>query len=218
MTIAFRPAFPAAAAAADPVEALPRLHWLQRGFARGERLPHDAGIHVVQEGLVALRKRGNAGPVLLSLAGPGCVVAGQDPGVEAEALTEVAALFLPEATAARLIGRDEPFTQWYIAHLSRQLSRARSRIYQLTALPARARLAWFLLEQHHAWDGDGYAIRLPLNRRELAAALGIRPETLARLIKAFEEDGVASFRGPDVRVASLAALEAEVGRRWRSGP
>lgn len=215
MTVSFRPAPAPLALAGQADEAPPSLPWQHRCFARGERIPCEDGLHILREGLAAVRKRGNSGPVLLSLAGPGCVVTGQEAGAEVEALADTTALFLPEQIVSHLIGGDAAFTRWYVNHLRGQLGRARSRIYQLTALPARARLAWFLLEQHHTWDGDGYVIRLPLNRRELAAALGIRPETLARLIRTFDDAGVASFDGPVVKLPSLAALETEVGRRVR---
>ena len=68
------------------------------------------------------------------------------------------------------------------------------------------------LRHHHGWvneNGD-LIIKLPVSRKDLASAIGTRPETVSRLIEAFEGDSVAFFKGREVRIPDLDDLLDEV--------
>ena len=81
-------------------------------------------------------------------------------------------------------------------------------------LQVRARLAALLLalrDRHGSVDELGnLLIKLPLSRRDMASAIGTRPESLSRAIRALENDKVASFRGKNVLVQDLDDLLDEV--------
>jgi CRP/FNR family transcriptional regulator len=81
-------------------------------------------------------------------------------------------------------------------------------------LQVRARLAALLLalrDRHGSVDESGnLLIKLPLSRRDMASAIGTRPESLSRAIRALENDNVASFRGKRVLVQDLDDLLDEV--------
>ncbi|MFB3135749.1 MAG: helix-turn-helix domain-containing protein [Rhodospirillales bacterium] len=49
-----------------------------------------------------------------------------------------------------------------------------------------------------------------LARQDLAAMIGIRPETMSRAIKQLEEDGVAYFSGRSVQVPDVKRLLREI--------
>jgi len=51
---------------------------------------------------------------------------------------------------------------------------------------------------------------LPLSRRDMASAIGTRPESLSRAIRALENAQVASFHGKRVVVHDLDDLLDEV--------
>ncbi len=51
---------------------------------------------------------------------------------------------------------------------------------------------------------------LPLSRQDMAAMIGIRPESMSRTIRSFEDDKVAIFSGRQVHVPSLEALFDEL--------
>ncbi len=49
-----------------------------------------------------------------------------------------------------------------------------------------------------------------LARQDLAAMIGIRPETMSRAVKQLEEDGVADFSGRSMRVPGVKRLLREI--------
>jgi CRP/FNR family transcriptional regulator len=83
------------------------------------------------------------------------------------------------------------------------------------SLPLRARAAHLLLvlkDRSATADEQGrLTIDLPLTRRDLAAMLGARPESLSRLIKAFETEGIARFGAREVVVPDLDVLMDQLG-------
>lgn len=81
-------------------------------------------------------------------------------------------------------------------------------------LQVRARLAALLLalrDRHGTVDESGnLLITLPLSRRDMASAIGTRPESLSRAIRALENDNVAAFQGKKVVIQDLDDLLDEV--------
>ena len=59
-------------------------------------------------------------------------------------------------------------------------------------------------------DDGVLTLQLPLSRKDVAAVLGARRESIARAIRALEDDGVATFRGRAVRVPDLDTLLDEI--------
>ena len=83
-------------------------------------------------------------------------------------------------------------------------------------LQVRARLAQLLLSlrKHHGTvdDAGNLRIKLPMSLRDMASAIGTRPESLSRAIRAMELSGTATFKGKNVTVQDLDDLLDEVER------
>lgn len=59
-------------------------------------------------------------------------------------------------------------------------------------------------------DDGSMRLELPLSRRDMGELLGMRPETVARAIRALESSDVATFTGRTVVIRDLDALFDEV--------
>ena len=53
-------------------------------------------------------------------------------------------------------------------------------------------------------------LKLPMSRGDLAAMLGIRPESISRTIRVFQEEGVAHFTQREVYVPHIDKLLSEL--------
>jgi len=181
------------------------------------------GVHCVESGTVALRRSdGRGGAVLSELVGPGRTLgyrayfAGRGYAATAEALTECRICFVDRAAVRSLLERSPTVGHAFLRRMAddHDVSEA-ARVRALT-LPLRARTAHLLLamkDRSSTVDDDGtLRVDLPLSRKDLAAMLGARPETLSRTIRAFADEGIARFEARRVVVPDLDALIDQLER------
>jgi CRP/FNR family transcriptional regulator, dissimilatory nitrate respiration regulator len=110
---------------------------------------------------------------------------------------------------------------FFLSLLARKCLALNARIDQLTAMDARERIAGFALGlcpgassrgEGSGCEGSGgpCAFSLPKKKREIAAELGMSPETLSRALRRMEEEGYLRVRGSRVEVPSCARLRSLV--------
>jgi CRP/FNR family transcriptional regulator, dissimilatory nitrate respiration regulator len=82
-------------------------------------------------------------------------------------------------------------------------------------LPSAQRLAQYLasLIEPAAASGGASTVRLPFSKTLLAARLGVKKETLSRLLGRLARDGVVRVAGRDITVLDRAGLEARTQAR-----
>ena len=200
---------------------------VERRYSEGDALFNQgeecSGLFFIEAGTVAVRIQTDLGNnVLVRLAEAGEVIGtraliegGQSAHLKtAEALNDVRAAFVSKESALDVLEIRPGVILSLLRRIAREaseaeLSRAISMDYS-----ARARLARMLisLRHHHGWineHGD-LIIKLPVSRKDLASAIGTRPETVSRLIEAFEADRVAFFNARQVRIPDLDDLFDEV--------
>ena len=181
------------------------------------------GIHCIESGSIKLRRTGPAGDeVVVGLAGPGATLGYLayfgDRGytTTAEALTACRVCFIDRAAVRTLIHNSPSVGLAFLRRLSDDVDRSEAERVRALSLPLRARAAHLLLvlkdRSAHADDEGRLTIELPLSRRDMAAMLGTRPESLSRLIRDFATDGVAHFGPREVVVPDLDALLDELER------
>lgn len=78
-----------------------------------------------------------------------------------------------------------------IAMLSTELQEAKEQILLLSIREPRVRLAGFLLDRDHKCIGPEIHLRL----EDIASAVSLRPETVSRNLKRFENEGLIERRG-----------------------
>ena len=175
------------------------------------------GIHCIESGSVKLRRAGpRADDVVVGLAGPGetlgylAYFGDRGYTTTAEALTACRICFVDRAAVKTLIHKSPAVGLAFLRRLSDDVDRAEADKVTALSLPLRARAAHLLLvlkDRSASADDQGrLTIELPLSRRDLAAMLGARPESLSRLIRDFEDEGVAQFGQREIVVPDLDAL------------
>lgn len=179
------------------------------------------GIHCLETGLVALRKSDGKGNKLIARLFHGgetmgylAYFAGTGYTGTAEALAPTRVCFIERSTIRTLLERNPLLGHRFLARISANLQDAEAARLTAAGLPLRAQLAHLLLvfKDRFGSVGEDGALRiaLPLARRDLAAMLGARPESLSRALRQLENDGVARFEGRAVVIPDLDALIDEL--------
>jgi CRP-like cAMP-binding protein len=179
------------------------------------------GIHCLESGLVALRKtdaRGNS--VIARLFHEGQTMGylayfgGRGYTGTAEALTSCRVCFIDRAAVRAILERNPAVGHRFLGRIADNLQEAEDKRLQAVGLPLRAQVSHLLLVLKDrfatvAEDGS-LTLDLPLARRDVAAMLGARPESLSRAIRQLSDAGVARFEGRRVTIPDLDALIDEV--------
>jgi CRP-like cAMP-binding protein len=187
-------------------------------FEQGD--PH-VGVYCVRSGTIAVRKLDAEGNmVTLGLSYPGDLLGCEslaDAGehrTSAEAVVPATVCLLDgSAVTAALAGSPE-LVRDTLRRSAAELERAHDALVRAATLPPRDRLVLLLLQllqRHGETCADGSCrVDLPLPRRDLASMVGVRHETLSRLIARLETEGLAHFSGRRVTVPSYRRLAAAV--------
>jgi CRP/FNR family transcriptional regulator len=189
------------------------------GDALFEQGDPATAVYCVKHGAVAMRRldaEGNS--VTLGLRYPGDLVGqhallgGGEQRVSAEALEPTSVCVIDGAAVNDSLAQNPDLARDMLRRAALELEQAQDSIVRSATLPNRDRLIGLLLQlmqRHGEVNADGFCrLLLPLPRRDLASMIGIRHETLSRLIARLESDGLAQFSGRHVTVPSLQALAA----------
>lgn len=192
---------------------------LARGFSRKELEPghvlfkqgdENRGVFCVSSGLIALRSHHIDGTsTLMRLAYPGEIIGyrsflGQHPHqTEARALLASRICTVTQNTAARVVRHNPESLRRLAGRCVAEIDRNHERIIATATRSNKARLADLLqrlMRAHGKAEGEMLHMRLPLSRMDLADLIGVKPETMSRLVKRLEQDGVFAFSGREVRM------------------
>ncbi|MGD9507476.1 MAG: Crp/Fnr family transcriptional regulator [Geminicoccaceae bacterium] len=176
-------------------------------------------VYCVRCGAVTLRHLDSDGnSVTLGLRYPGdllgqhALLAGGEQRVSAEAIGPTTVCVIDGPAVNDSLARNPELARDMLRRAALELEQAQDSIVRSATLSNRARLITLLLQllrRHGEPAPDGcFHLHLPLPRRDLASMIGIRHETLSRLIARLESEGLARFSGRKVTVPSLPALTA----------
>lgn len=159
-------------------------------------------IFLLASGTIQLSKAGQDGAsVVIKLVQPGElfaeVVLFEAPAypVTATALNDSLVFRFPKDAIHTLLSQ-ETFRNDFIAVLLRKQRYLTQRIYSLTSMDPEQRLFQFL-DEHY---GESRSIEISISRKDIAAAIGIAPETLSRLIQRLEQEGQLSWKGKKIEL------------------
>lgn len=178
------------------------------------------GVYFVKSGLIGVRKADPDGnSTLLKLAYPEDTLgyrpflAGESHRGTAEVLKPSTVCFIGAETMRTIILRNPAVGLKFLQRAAKALGDAEERFHQSVTLSVRARFAHLLLvfNEHCGIEmGDGsIALELPVSRSDLAAMLGVRRESISRVIHELQESGIARFTGPSVHVLKVNKLIGE---------
>jgi CRP-like cAMP-binding protein len=183
----------------------------------GERLP---GLFAVGYGMVKLGLHGDDGAErVIRLVGPretfgnATSLLGRPSSFEASALEDCLLAVIPSTAVLDLVGRDAEFARGIVLHLADSALGFLAEV-GADALPrAIQRVASYLDAAVEPVNGSGtWRVRLPVSKTVVAARLGIKKETLSRLLRELVERGLIAVAGRDIIVNDRPGLAA-VARR-----
>ncbi|MBM3990620.1 MAG: Crp/Fnr family transcriptional regulator [Planctomycetes bacterium] len=126
---------------------------------------------------------------------------------ESAVLIEVGA-----SSLAALMHSDPRVASSVVVSLSLWLHTLMERVEELQIDSAPARLARYLLRLPGRSDGERTVLELPMPKKDLAAHLALAPETLSRLLRRWQNEGVIESNGRELVVIDARALEAIADR------
>ena len=199
---------------------------LRRGFSRKEleagqvlfkQGEDNRSVFCVSSGLVALRSHHVDGAsTLMRLAYPGEIIGyrsflGKQPHqTEARALLPSRICTVTHRVAAGVVAQNAGAMERLAQRCIREIDRSHQRIISTATCSNKERLAELLrrlMVLHGRRNREMITMRLPLSRMDLADLIGVQPETMSRLIRRLEKDGVFGIAGRDVEMP-LSALSA----------
>lgn len=191
----------------------------------GETVFHEGedckGLYFLQGGLVAVRKIDAEGTqILIRLANPGDtlgyrpLLAGEKHRASAEVIEQARICFLPLSVTKRLLISSPMLGAGFLERTAQALGEADERFFEAVSLPARVRLIHLLLVLRdrcgNITEDGSLFMELPLTRRDIASMLGIRAESLSRLVHEIEKEGLIHFSGNKITIAHPEALLKEL--------
>jgi CRP-like cAMP-binding protein len=132
----------------------------------------------------------------------------------AQCLTDVTVAVVPSVVLQELLRRQPRLGVNLLHYAAQEVEDVERGMLDQTHQSARRRLAGVLimLKEHHGvgTNTGEIEILLPVSRRDLADLIAVRPETLSRLIRELEGDGIARFGFRNVRIPDLDLLLDEI--------
>ena len=179
------------------------------------------GLYLVESGLIGVRKVDLEGrDVLIRLAHPGDtlgyrpLLAGENHRAGAEIIQPAAVCFLPKAIMQRLLIANPALGTGFLKRTAKALGAADERFFETITLPARVRLFHLLMimREHYGRtvDDGSLFLELQLTRGDIASMLGIRAESLSRLIRKIESENLAHFSGNKITITNPDSLIKEL--------
>lgn len=205
------------------VEAFSRIrhlhHYKSRQVIFYEGTP-ALGFHIVCGGRVKLSTAGRGGrEQVIRIANPGEVI-GEESLLEshgykatAEPLEDCHTAFIKRDQFLALLESNHHVASRFLLHFCRTLIETQGRLGQMGLGDARSRLAgtlFDLAQRYGRGTEEGVDLDLNLSRAELAAMVGVSPETVMRLLSEFRTNGVLRLKGRRIIVLSLKRLEGLV--------
>ena len=160
-------------------QALSRVYLLLDGWCGASK-----GNLEGQEAILHLYRSGDFMPDA-DMAGDGATPC----PVTLQALTPVNLFMVPPRLIQNAAERVPAFAASLLAAANRRCQELRDHVEQLTLHTAEQRVGRFLLNVRSPHDQTGQDIVLPFEKAHIASYLGIKPETLSRVLQHFKENG-----------------------------
>ncbi len=197
----------------------------RRRVRRGEYLFRCGGesscLYVVRAGSfksVVLTDDGREQVIAFHLAGEllGLETIGSDAcGADAIALEDSDVLEIPFVDLDALASREPQLQRELFRLLAAEIQRERSLMVLLGSMRAEERLAAFLLNLSRrlaarGWSATHFILRM--TREEIGSLLGLKLETVSRILSRFQAEGLLSVRNREIEIRRMEALRAVIGR------
>lgn len=208
------------------IESLDELVYVRRRIGEGKSLFHagDAfrSLFAVRAGFFKTRVTTADGRDQVT----GFLMAGELLGIDgigagrhacdAVALEDAEVCVIPYARLEDLARRFEPLQQHFHKVMSREIVRDHGVMLMLGSMRAEEKVAGFLLNLSQRLAARGYSateFALRMTRAEIGSFLGLKLETVSRLLSRFHDEGLLKVRQKRVHITDLEALTLRAGVR-----
>lgn len=200
----------------------------QAGHIIFKQTEESSGVYCVESGHILLRQLdafGNETAFRLIVQGETVgwrsFFADEPHAATALALTSCRICFIPRKALNELLDKYPHFTRQLLKTLARDRGPAEALLLRSPLLPVNIRLIHLLLILRDRCSvlapPDGLIFDLPLKRKQIAAMIGTRSETLSRAIRELKVNGVAIFQGRRVSVPDQRRL-LEIAHQGTTSP
>ncbi|MDP7653003.1 MAG: Crp/Fnr family transcriptional regulator [Rhodospirillales bacterium] len=181
------------------------------------------GIYYVRNGLVGVRKSDPEGNsvILWRLAFPGNtlglrpLLAEESHRGGAEVLETSTICFVSVSVIRDVLKNSPALEHRFLQSAARALGDAEEAYFESVTQSVRTRLAHVLsiFKDHSGRTADdgSLVLDLPLTWRNISALIGVRPESMSRVIRKLDDEGWAHFSGRTVYVRDFDGLVGEIG-------
>lgn len=190
-------------------------------LARGDVLFREgedpSGIWVVCEGSIKIFRHANDGrPLINRIAGQGDFVGhrsyflGRPYAGSAAAMEPSLVRYFDRALVEQLVFSEGSFAGIILRRLAIELGHAEARATHMAYGSARNRVIDVLNDLYLAHQEAEHPDELVVRRQDLAELAGMAVETIVRVLKELERDGLVAIQGRQIQVVSPKRLVAEV--------
>ena len=195
-----------------------RLVRVRRGDVVVRRGEPVAGAYAVAEGLINVALRGAGGSErVLRFVGPGDTFAeaaallGRASAVDATALADSTLVLLATQPLRSLVARDVQVSRRMAALLAERMLDLLAEIEASELRPAVERLTDYLLALARPAEGGALVARLPATKTLVASRLGMKKETLSRLLSDLAGRQLIDISRRDIAILDAGALRKAGG-------
>jgi CRP/FNR family transcriptional regulator, dissimilatory nitrate respiration regulator len=197
-----------------------RLARVPRGVALTRRGQPGPGMFAVVDGMLKLAlQRADGAERVVRFVGPAqtfgeaAALLGRASAVDATALADSLVVVMTAASIRALTGRDTAFAQRLAALLAERMLDLLTEVEASELRPAGERLAGYLLGLAEPRSEDGrLTARLPATKTLVAARLGMKKETLSRLLHDLAERRLIEVARRDISILDRDRLSEIAGR------
>ncbi len=197
----------------------------RKGLSKGQTLfyqeDENQGVFCVSKGLIALRtNHQNGASTLLRLAYPGDIIGfrsfleNRPHRTEARALLASRVCIVARRDAQQVVQGNPSILARLASRCISEIDRNHDRIIAAATASNKQRLADILLrlmKAHGEPVGECLHMQLPLSRSDLADLLGVQTETVSRLFKRVQADGVFHVSGREIQMLVDPSLRRSAG-------
>lgn len=195
-----------------------RLVRVRRGDVVVRRGEPVAGAYAVAEGLINVALRGAGGSErVLRFVGPGetfaeaAALLGRASAIDATALVDSTLVLLATQPLRGLVARDVQVSRRIAALLAERMLDLLAEIEASELRPAVERLTDYLLALARPADGGALVARLPATKTLVASRLGMKKETLSRLLSDLAGRQLIDISRRDIAILDAGALRKAGG-------
>lgn len=188
-------------------------------FSQGDP---GSGVFCIKSGLIGIRRvdvHGNS--VLLRLSSAGSTIGyrtfltREAHANSAEVLTASVVCYIPRPQVEKLLKANPMLGERFLQHFTKDAIEMENDYVRSLTMGMKSRFLHIMLvfyERYGYQDENGNAtMELPVRRGELAEMVGVRPESISRLIDKLQTDKVMMFDDRRVQISDIGDILQQVG-------